>query len=83
MRLMFCKNCWLCSACWMTKVASACLSQSLGGLGAMLMALVSNSSMNRLVMMGLMGSPWLYHGPVHNTYHGRGGRYFSAKPPVM
>ena len=29
---------WLCSACWITKVSSTSLSQSLGGLGEVLMA---------------------------------------------
>ena len=32
MELMCCKNCWLCSAFWMTKVSSTYLSHSLGGL---------------------------------------------------
>ena len=64
MELMCCKNCWLCSAYWMTKVSFTYLCQRLGGLVAVLMALDSNCSINRLAMMGLMGehmaSPWTY-----------------------
>ena len=48
---------WLCFACWMTKVSSIYLSQSLGGIGAVLMALDSNLSMNMLATKGLVGEP--------------------------
>ena len=43
------------------------------------MALTLNSSINRLAMRGLMGNPWLHHGPVQNTDPGRGSRHFKAK----
>ena len=46
--VMWHKACWLCYACWMKKAPSTYLSQSLGGLGKVVMALDSNSSMNRL-----------------------------------
>ena len=38
MELLGCRNCWLCSACWIMKVSSMYQSQSLGGLGEVLMA---------------------------------------------
>ena len=82
MELICWRNCWLYLACWVTKVSSTCLSHSLGGLGVVLMALGSNSSTNRLTTRGLMGNPWLHHGPVQNTYPGRGNRYFWGKTPL-
>ena len=39
MELVYCKNCWLCSAFWITKVSSSYLSHILGGWGTVLMAL--------------------------------------------
>ena len=57
MELMWCKNCWLCSAFWMAKVSSKYLSQSLRGFGGVLMAMDSNPSMNRLATMVLMRDP--------------------------
>ena len=53
--LVWCRNCWLCSACWMTKVSLTYLSQSLGGMGAVLMALYSSPSVNKLATMGIIG----------------------------
>ena len=62
MEVMCWRNCWLWSACWMTKVSSTYPSQSLGRFGAVLMALDLNSSMNWLAMRGLIGesiaAPW-------------------------
>ena len=52
---------------------------NLEGLGAVLMALDSNSCMNRLAIMRLMGNPWLHHGPLHNTFLRRANRYFQAE----
>ena len=43
--------------CWMTKVSSIYLIQSLGVLGTVLVVLDSNSSMNKLAIRGLMGDP--------------------------
>ena len=54
MELMCWRNWWLCSTCWMTKVSSTYLSHSLGGLGAEVMVLDSNSSRNMLAMGGQM-----------------------------
>ena len=48
-------------------------------MGAELMALTSNSSMNRLAMMGLMGELMAASWICSNTYPGRGCRYFKAK----
>ena len=45
------------SALWMTQISSMYLSQILGGLRAVLMALTSKSFMNRLVTKGLVGDP--------------------------
>ena len=47
----------LCSAGWMIKVPSICLSKSLGGWGAELTLFASNSSMNRFAIRGLIGGP--------------------------
>ena len=63
----FWRNYLLCSACWMTKVSFTYLSHRLCGLGAVLMTLDSNSSMNRLAIRGLMGNPWLHCEPVQYT----------------
>ena len=42
---------------WMTKVSSTYLTHNIHRWLAELMALVSNSSMNRLATVGLMGDP--------------------------
>ena len=51
-------------ACWMTKVSSTYLSQSLGGLVVVLMTLDSDSYINRFATMWLIGQPmadpWTY-----------------------
>ena len=41
----------------MTKVSFTFLSNNIGGLEKVLMTLISNSSMNRLAMIGLKGNP--------------------------
>ena len=51
------RNCWVCSAFWMTEVLSLYLSQILRGLEAVLMALTSSLPINRLATKGLMGEP--------------------------
>ena len=76
MEFMCWRNCWLCSACWMTKVSCTYLSHNLGGLGPVLMALVSNSSMIWLATRRHMRESMADHGPVQNTHHGKGNRYF-------
>ena len=55
--LICCSNGWLCSALVMTKVSSTDLSHKDGGCGQELRAFISNSSMNRFAMRGLMGEP--------------------------
>ena len=57
MELMCWRNRWQYSVCWMSKVSSTQLHQSLGGFVAGLMALDPNSSMNRLAIKGLIGEP--------------------------
>ena len=57
MELMCGENCWLCSASWIRNMSSTYLSQRLGGLGAVLMALDSNSSMNRSATIVMMWEP--------------------------
>ena len=57
MELNCLKNFWLCYAFLDDKVLSIYLSQSLCGLGAVLMALDSNSFMNRLATNGPLGEP--------------------------
>ena len=39
MEFMYWRDCWLCSACWMTKVSSTHISHSQDGLRTVLMAL--------------------------------------------
>ena len=62
--LMCCRNIWQFSAFWMSKVSSTYPSHIFGGLVAVLMSLISYTSMNRLVTMGLMGNVCLLHVPV-------------------
>ena len=45
----------LCSALWMTEVSFTYLSHNFGGWVALLMAFVSNFSMNRFATVGLIG----------------------------
>ena len=56
MELMCFRNCWLCSAIWMTKVLFTNLSHNFGGWVAVFIALISNSPMSRLATIGLMGN---------------------------
>ena len=49
----------------MTTNVSTNLFHRVGGLGAVLRALVSNSSIYRFAMMGLSGDPWLLPLVVH------------------
>ena len=64
MDFICCRNWMLHSSFWITKVLSTSMGHSFGGWVAELMALVSNSSMNRLATMGLIGIPCLPH-PMH------------------
>ena len=73
--LMCCSDCWLCFACWMTKVSSTNLSHKQGVYGAELMALTSNF-FPCWQLGDWWGNPWQCHGPVHNPYHGRGSMCF-------
>ena len=57
MELMCCKKWWLGSAFWVTNVSSTYLNHILAGLVAVLMALVSNSPMDKVDTIGMMGDP--------------------------
>ena len=74
--LMCCNICWLCFASWMTKVSSTYLTHRWGGCRVELRDLTSNSSINGLEISGVIENPWQHHGPVHNTYLGRGSMCF-------
>ena len=36
----------------------------------------------QVAIRGLIGNPWLHHGPVQNTDLGRESRYFKGKTPA-